>query len=99
MDQLKARLGTPIGDDGIGGQGIDDPGMAQPSMDRIDQPEAGSADGSFDRRDEYPAEGRADVPSSGDAGSDLAGTDNIREGRVGGVMGGPRQAQGEGQGG
>jgi hypothetical protein len=27
------------------------------------------------------------------------GNDNIREGRVGGVMGGPRQQQGQGQGG
>jgi hypothetical protein len=27
------------------------------------------------------------------------GPDNIREGRVGGVMGGPNQSQGEGQGG
>ncbi|HET7727668.1 MAG TPA: hypothetical protein VFK54_10125 [Candidatus Limnocylindrales bacterium] len=27
------------------------------------------------------------------------GTDNIREGRVGGVMGGVRQQQGQGQGG
>jgi hypothetical protein len=27
------------------------------------------------------------------------GNDNIREGRVGGVMGGPRQSQGQGQGG
>lgn len=27
------------------------------------------------------------------------GADNIREGRVGGVMGGPNQQQGEGQGG
>jgi hypothetical protein len=31
--------------------------------------------------------------------SEPVGNDNIREGRVGGVMGGPRQQQGEGQGG
>lgn len=42
---------------------------------------------------------------SGDAGADEAspedpvGNDNIREGRVGGLMGGPRLSQGQGQGG
>lgn len=29
----------------------------------------------------------------------MVGPDNIREGRVGGVLGGPNQSQGEGQGG
>jgi hypothetical protein len=34
-----------------------------------------------------------------DAETGPAGDENIREGRVGGVMGGPRQSQGQGQGG
>jgi len=33
------------------------------------------------------------------AATEPVGNDNIREGRVGGVMGGPRQQQGQGQGG
>jgi hypothetical protein len=49
-----------------------------------------------------------DEPSSGPESHDVldpgepaepVGNDNIREGRVGGVMGGPRQQQGQGQGG
>jgi hypothetical protein len=42
--------------------------------------------------------GPADEGAAEDTG-DAVGNDNIREGRVGGLMGGPRQSQGQGQGG
>ena len=40
----------------------------------------------------------ADEGAAEDTG-DVVGNDNIREGRVGGLMGGRRQSQGQGQGG
>jgi hypothetical protein len=55
--------------------------------------------------DESVPEATADPGDAGDhidlgAGAEEpVGDDNIREGRVGGVMGGPRQQGGEGQGG
>jgi hypothetical protein len=42
-----------------------------------------------------PTAGEGAAEDTGDA----VGNDNIREGRVGGLMGGPRQSQGQGQGG
>ena len=50
---------------------------------------------------ERPQAGDAPETDERDRGGtgERVGRDNIREGRVGGVMGGPRQQQGEGQGG
>jgi hypothetical protein len=99
MDQLRARVGATFGSEDLGGQGIDDPGTAQPSLGHFDEPEAGGSRLSIDGRQDDPGDGRADLPGDDGVDTDLPGTDNIREGRVGGVMGGPRQSQGEGQGG
>jgi hypothetical protein len=58
------------------------------------------------RQNEYvpdEAEDKVDPEQIGDADTlpdgNEVGANNIREGRVGGVMGGPNQQQGEGQGG
>jgi hypothetical protein len=57
---------------------------------------------SFEEPDPAP---EAEVPSEDDPGTEIGATeapvgrDNIREGRVDGIMGGPHQSQGQGQGG
>ncbi len=49
---------------------------------------------------EPPDETSSDETSDGPAfDSDASGNDNIREGRVGGLMGAPHATQGQGQGG
>lgn len=102
MDQrINERTGSPFGGDGLGGGAIDDPGMAQPSIGRIDEPEAGRDGGSLDKGGENPGGAPEDVPvrPEGDPEGLRSSTDNIRAGNVFGVMGGARQAQGQGQGG
>lgn len=54
------------------------------------------ADDAADLTERQPVEDRVDL---GAGAEEPVGDDNIREGRVGGVMGGPRQQQGEGGGG
>jgi hypothetical protein len=62
MDEMMKRpTDAPFGGSDVVGGGIDDPGMAQPSL-RQDAPEAGDQGGSFDQRQDDPAEGRQDIP-------------------------------------
>ena len=65
--------------------------------DAVDVPPPGTADNS----DAEAAEDAPNEPADGDTLPDgnQVGADNIREGRVGGVMGRPNQSQGEGHGG
>lgn len=93
MDQrTTGGIGSPFGDE-IGAGGIDDPGVAQPSLGRIDEPEAGDRGGSLDSRGQFPAEDPDNVPGTGADGDELeSGRDNIRDGNVRGVMGGAGQA-------
>ena len=65
--------------------------------DAVDVPPPGTADNS----DSAAADDAPNPPADDDTLPDgnQVGADNIREGRVGGVMGGPNQSQGEGQGG
>jgi hypothetical protein len=51
--------------------------------------------------DERPTTAEATTSEGADRGGtgEPVGRDNIREGRVGGVLGGPHQQQGQGQGG
>lgn len=75
-----------------------DPSDPVPSLEADDRPQDTTDPG---------AETEPNVPSAPRAVDELdpggpdepVGNDNIREGRVGGVMGGPRQQQGQGQGG
>jgi hypothetical protein len=83
----------------LGAAGIDDPTTAQPSLRNIPGDSSGGAGSAYEPHDE-PAEGGVDTRTGPDASGGVgAGTNNIREGNVGGVMGGPRQSQGQGQGG
>lgn len=68
----------------------------EPALEGVDrspeQEPAESPDASDDAE-------RVDHLDLGAGAEEPVGDDNIREGRVGGVMGGPRQQGGEGQGG
>lgn len=75
MDQLRTRVGSTFGIEELGGQGIDDPGTAQPSIAGMDNREAGSADGSLDVRGEHPPDGHPDAPANDVADSENAGTE------------------------
>ena len=62
-------------------------------------PDESEADRAPER--EQPTAAEATTSEAADRGGtgEPVGADNIREGRVGGVMGGPHQQQGQGQGG
>jgi hypothetical protein len=67
----------------------------EPAPERSDQAD----DDVTDVAGETSENDRADHLDLGAGAEEPVGDDNIREGTVGGVMGGPRQQGGEGQGG
>jgi hypothetical protein len=86
---------------GIGGQDVSD--TERDTMAEISDALGGTTASDQELQDEAATE---ELPTSGDTAQGETGpdgqpigSDNIREGRVRGVMGGPNQQQGEGQGG